>query len=77
MQIWAGLGNPGGSYALHRHNVGFMAADIIGEVHGFSAPKKAFRSELREVGAALQLLVHRVGLRLALDEDVPDVAALR
>ena len=48
MQIWAGLGNPGGRYALHRHNVGYMAADIIGEVHGFSAPKKAFRSELRE-----------------------------
>ena len=48
MQIWAGLGNPGASYSLHRHNVGFMAADIIAEAHGFSAPKKAFRSELRE-----------------------------
>jgi PTH1 family peptidyl-tRNA hydrolase len=48
MQIWAGLGNPGAAYSLHRHNVGFMAADIIAEVHGFSAPKKAFRSELRE-----------------------------
>jgi PTH1 family peptidyl-tRNA hydrolase len=48
MQIWAGLGNPGGKYVLHRHNVGYMVADIIGEVHGFSPEKKAFRSELRE-----------------------------
>ncbi len=48
MQIWAGLGNPGASYSLHRHNVGFMAADVIAAAHGLSAPKKAFRSELRE-----------------------------
>ena len=44
MQIWAGLGNPGASYALHRHNVGFMAADIIAEVHDFSPWTKKFRS---------------------------------
>jgi PTH1 family peptidyl-tRNA hydrolase len=44
VQIWAGLGNPGARYAMHRHNVGFMAADIIAEVHGFSPWQKKFRS---------------------------------
>ncbi|MBA2771278.1 MAG: aminoacyl-tRNA hydrolase [Sphingomonas sp.] len=48
MQIWAGLGNPGAQYALHRHNVGFMAADIIAEVHGFSLWQKKFRSLIAE-----------------------------
>ena len=42
VQIWVGLGNPGASYAMQRHNVGFMAADAIAETHGFDPPKKAF-----------------------------------
>jgi PTH1 family peptidyl-tRNA hydrolase len=44
MQIWAGLGNPGAQYALHRHNVGFMAVDAIAEVHGLGPWQKKFRS---------------------------------
>ncbi len=48
MQIWVGLGNPGAQYALHRHNVGFMAADIIAEMHGFSPWTKKFRSLISE-----------------------------
>ena len=48
MQIWAGLGNPGASYALHRHNVGYMAADVIAATHGFGPWSKKFRSLVAE-----------------------------
>ncbi|HEX2803169.1 MAG TPA: aminoacyl-tRNA hydrolase [Sphingomicrobium sp.] len=44
MQIWAGLGNPGAQYALQRHNVGFMAADVIADAHAFGPWTKKFRS---------------------------------
>src|SRR3569623_23017 len=48
MQLWVGLGNPGGKYALQRHNVGFMCADIIAEAHGFAPWQKKFRSLLAD-----------------------------
>jgi PTH1 family peptidyl-tRNA hydrolase len=48
VQLWVGLGNPGPQYALHRHNVGFMAADAIAEVHGFGAEQKKFSGWLRD-----------------------------
>ena len=59
MQIWVGLGNPGAKYALHRHNVGFMAADIIAEVHSFGPWTKKFRSLISEgrINGAKVLLV--------------------
>ena len=43
VQIWVGLGNPGAQYAMHRHNVGFMAVDAIAETHGFDPPRKSFQ----------------------------------
>ncbi|WP_114228252.1 MULTISPECIES: aminoacyl-tRNA hydrolase [Sphingomonas] len=48
MQIWTGLGNPGTQYALHRHNVGFMALDAIHAVHNFAPWTKKFRSLVSE-----------------------------
>jgi len=48
MQLWVGLGNPGAKYSLHRHNVGFMAADVVHDVHGFSPWQKKFRSLIAE-----------------------------
>ncbi len=48
MQIWAGLGNPGAEHAMQRHNVGFMAADAIAEVHGFGSVQRKFQSWVQD-----------------------------
>jgi PTH1 family peptidyl-tRNA hydrolase len=48
MLLLTGLGNPGGKYARHRHNVGFMAVDAIAEANRFGPPRKKFQSEIRE-----------------------------
>lgn len=48
MQLFVGLGNPGNEYSHTRHNMGFMAVDVIIHRFSFSAPKLKFHCELSE-----------------------------
>jgi PTH1 family peptidyl-tRNA hydrolase len=48
MLLWVGLGNPEPGMARHRHNIGFMAADVIASRHGFSPWRQRFKGLVAE-----------------------------
>lgn len=48
MLLLVGLGNPGAKYAGNRHNVGFMAVDVIADMHGFGPVQKKFQGWAQE-----------------------------
>ncbi len=48
MWLFVGLGNPGAQYAMHRHNIGFMAVDAIAENNNLPAFKKKYQGQYTE-----------------------------
>ncbi len=48
MLLWVGLGNPEPGMARQRHNIGFMALDVIALRHGFSPWRKRFKGLVAE-----------------------------
>ena len=48
MKLFVGLGNPGAKYAQNRHNIGFMALDLIASDHGFAPWRSKFQGQVTE-----------------------------
>jgi len=48
MWLFVGLGNPGAKYEKNRHNIGFMALDVMADDYGFAAWRSKFQSEMSE-----------------------------
>lgn len=43
MKLWVGLGNPEPGMLRQRHNIGFMAMDVIAARHGFGPWRQRFK----------------------------------
>ena len=57
MKLFVGLGNPGGDYAGHRHNIGFMALDRIAADHGFGPWRRGPKALISEGRLAAEKVI--------------------
>lgn len=57
MLLWVGLGNPEPGMLRQRHNIGFMALDVIARGHGFSPWRERFKGLVAEGSIAGQRIM--------------------
>jgi len=76
MRLVVGLGNPGARYARNRHNVGFLAVDLIARRHGVPGFRSRFKGELAEgvIGGERRLLLKPQTFMNASGESVAETA---
>jgi PTH1 family peptidyl-tRNA hydrolase len=77
MLLWVGLGNPEPNMARQRHNIGFMALDVIASRHGFSPWRQRFKGHVAEgtVGGEKILALKPMTYMNASGESVQPAAA--
>ena len=77
MLLWVGLGNPEPGMARNRHNIGYMALDVIALRHGFSPWRRRFKGVVAEgmVGTVKVLALKPLTYMNASGESVQAAAA--
>ncbi len=65
MFLIVGLGNPGSEYALTRHNVGFMAVDVLADRARFSSKFQGLVAQHSIEGEACLLLKPQTFMNLS------------
>lgn len=77
MKLWVGLGNPEPGMLRQRHNIGFMALDVIAHRHGFSPWRQRFKGVVAEgsIGATKVLALKPLTYMNASGESVQAAAA--
>lgn len=77
MKLWVGLGNPEPGMLRQRHNIGFMALDVIAHRHGFTPWRQRFKGVVAEgsIGGAKVLALKPLTYMNASGESVQAASA--